>query len=91
MVIRGKGKGPLTDQRKTVSSQKSASSAVEITTEVLAQVNAYALQPVTAEQIFIGKQLLAHNGVDRDNERFPEAVLNDFATNLPGKSTLYSH
>ncbi|WP_020675552.1 hypothetical protein [Geopsychrobacter electrodiphilus] len=91
MFIKGKGKGPLTDQVKTVSSQKSASSAVAITAEILAQVNVYALQPLTAEQIFVGKQLLAHNGIDRDNERFPVAVLNDFAQTIPGKSALYSH
>ena len=88
MLIRGKGNGPLTDQKKTVSSQKSVSSAVDISSDILAKVNGYALQAVTADQVFVGKQLLAHSGIDRDNERFPESVLNDFAASLPGKSAL---
>jgi hypothetical protein len=34
---------------------------------------------------------MAHNAVDRDNERFPEALLDDFARTMPGKSLLNGH
>ena len=91
MLIRGKGKGPVTEARKQFSSKKSVTSAVKVTDEILAKVNAYALEPLTAEEIFVGKQLLAHNGIDRDTERFPEQIIDDFAKTLTGKNTLYFH
>jgi len=90
-LFRGKGKGPVNEARKQFSCQKSVTSAVEVTAEILAKINAYALEPLKAEEIFVGKQLLAHNGIDRDNERFPEQILDDFAASLPGKNTLYFH
>ncbi|MDH4319883.1 MAG: hypothetical protein OEV73_00140 [Desulfobulbaceae bacterium] len=73
------------------SGLKATAAGVEITDDILAKINRYALEAVTAEAVFVRKQLLAHNGVDRDRERFNEALLDDFATTLPGKSTLYFH
>jgi hypothetical protein len=68
-----------------------AVSGVEVTPDMLALINKFALQPLTAEQVYVRKWLMAHNGVDRDNERFPELVLQDFAMTLPGKSLLNGH
>lgn len=53
--------------------------------EQLAQINKYAMVPLTPEQVYVRKYLVANNALDRDNERFSEEVLNDFAVSLPGK------
>lgn len=57
----------------------------DITPEMLAKINVYALTPLTTEQIYVRKFLVAHNGIDRDRDRFPDDVLADFAATLPGK------
>lgn len=66
-------------------------SAEPVTTDILSTINAFALDPLTAEQVYACKFLLAHNGVDRDRERFPEPLLENFAKTLPGKSFLMAH
>lgn len=53
--------------------------------EQLAKINNYALVPLTADQVHVRRYLMAHNFIDRDNERFAEALLDDFAQTLPGK------
>lgn len=60
-------------------------------TDHLDKINQFTLKPLTAEQVFIAKFLLAHNMIDRDRERFPEMLLDDFAKTLPGKSLLDGH
>jgi hypothetical protein len=67
------------------------SAGAEITPEILAQINQYALKALNAEEVYVRKVLLAHNAVDRDRERFPEILLDDFARTLPGKSVLWGH
>lgn len=69
---------------------KSAGSAVfgkgvEVTPDMLAKINGYSRTPLTAEQVYVGKFVVAHSGIDRDNERFTPAILMDFARTLPGK------
>lgn len=68
-----------------------AAAGVEVTPEMLAKVNRWALKELTADQVYVRKYLLAHNGVDRDRERFPEEILDDFARTLPGKSFIFAH
>lgn len=63
----------------------------EVTQEILQKINTYAQQPLTEEEVYVQKYLLAHNGVDRDRERFPEDLLDDYASTLPGKSLLEVH
>ncbi|GAB63097.1 MAG: hypothetical protein DWB56_06755 [Candidatus Jettenia sp.] len=53
--------------------------------EQLAKINKFALVPLTAEQVYVRKYLMCHSGIDRDNERFHEDMLEDFARTLPGK------
>lgn len=72
-------------------SSKGASVGLTVDEAVLAKVNRFALVDLKAEQVFVRKQLLAHNGIDRDRERFPEDILDQFAATLPGKSVLYFH
>ena len=64
---------------------------VDITPEVLAKINKFAIKPLTAEEVYVRKFIMAHNAVDRDNERFSEPLLDDFAKTFPGKSFLIGH
>ncbi|GAB4567000.1 MAG: hypothetical protein Tsb0017_27480 [Geothermobacteraceae bacterium] len=89
-MIRCTGKGPL-DSHKEFAGLKGAASAIPVTDELLTRINGFALEPLAAEDVFIGKQILAHNGIDRDLERFTEDLLEQFAATLPGKSVLYFH
>lgn len=68
-----------------------AGSGAECTAEMLAKINGYALTPLTAEQVFVRKFLMAHNCIDRDNECFPLEMLDQFAGSMPGKSMLVGH
>lgn len=73
-----------------VAGSKSVSGA-EIAAAMLAKINGFALKELTSDEVYVRKCLLAHNAVDRDNERFPEPLLDDFAATLPGKSLLFGH
>lgn len=56
-----------------------------ISEDQLAKINKYALVPLKSEQVYVRKYLMAHNGIDRNVERFHEEMLEDFAKTLPGK------
>ncbi|MFW5902063.1 MAG: hypothetical protein ACOCTS_03370 [Thermodesulfobacteriota bacterium] len=62
-----------------------------VTDEQLARINKYALSPLTADDVYVRKYLIAHNMVDRDRERFSEELLDNFAATFPGKSFLFAH
>jgi hypothetical protein len=68
-----------------------AIAGADITPAMLAKINAFALSPLTAEQVYVRKFLLCHSGIDRDVERFPPQLLDNFAATLPGKSFLFVH
>ena len=68
-----------------------ASAGAEITPEMLAKINAFALVPLAVEDIYARKFLFCHSAIDRDNERFPEPLLDDFVNTFPGKSFLFAH
>lgn len=57
----------------------------------LAAINKFTRRPYAAEELYTLKLMLAHNGIDRDNERFPEAMLKDFADSGVGKGLLTDH
>ena len=61
------------------------------TPEDLAVINQRYARALTEDQVFIRKIYLCHNAVDRDGERFSEAILADFARTLPGKALMASH
>ncbi len=63
----------------------------DVTPDILAMINEYAQEPLTADDIYVQKYIMAHNGVDRDRERFPENLLDDYVHTLPGKSFLEVH
>lgn len=70
---------------------KGAVSGADVTPEMLAKINSYALSPLTAEQVYVRKFLMAHCCIDRDNECFPPEMLDQFAATMPGKSMLEGH
>jgi hypothetical protein len=61
------------------------------TEDALAMINRLAVEPVQAEDVFLGKMKLANDQYDRSDERFPKAYLDRFAATLPGKSVMRGH
>lgn len=57
----------------------------------LQKINSFALRELTPDEVYVRQFILCHNGIDRDGERFSEAILEDFKRTLPGKSVLQSH
>lgn len=70
---------------------KALGAGAEITAEQLAKINGYARVELSGDTVYVRKFLLAHNAIDRDRERFSEALLDDFARTLPGKGLLWGH
>jgi len=58
--------------------------------EQLAKINTFALEPLSAEQVYVRRYLVAHNGIDRDRERFSDELLDQFAETLVGKGMFLS-
>lgn len=82
------------DKNKTYYKQTGLISikGADVTPDMLDIINTkYAQETLAADDIYIQKELLAHNGIDRDRERFPEDLLEDYARTLPGKSLLEVH
>ncbi|MCP4259097.1 MAG: hypothetical protein GY774_16550 [Planctomycetes bacterium] len=63
----------------------------DVAPDILAKINKFAQTTLKEEDVYIQKYIMAHNGVDRDRERFPEDLLDDYARTLPGKSFLEAH
>lgn len=57
----------------------------------LAAIRAHTLRDFAAEELVVREFVLAHNGIDRDNEVMDEALLADFARTIPGKGTYINH
>ncbi|MFQ5737143.1 MAG: hypothetical protein ACE5GY_09850 [Thermodesulfobacteriota bacterium] len=76
--------------KKTKSFAASIKGA-EVTEEQAGQIRKFTLADIPSEELYVRRIRLAHNAIDRDNERFGEKVLEDFAATLPGKSLLIGH
>lgn len=63
----------------------------EITEAELRAINKLAMEPVTAEQVFIFKAVLCDNEVDRSYERFSLKALQDFKRLFLGKPVIKDH
>jgi hypothetical protein len=59
--------------------------------EQLAAINKFTRRPFKAEELYIGQMRLANNAIDRDNERFSEQILQDFARTIVRKTQLMDH
>lgn len=72
--------------------EKAASLAPhEVTEEELAAINKYALEPLTAEEVFTFKATLCDNEVDRTHERFNLDALGDLQKLFLGKTVIKDH
>ena len=59
--------------------------------DTLALINQFALHPLSPDDVYVRRMVLANDHLDRDHERFSEEVLREFARTLPGKSFLVGH
>jgi hypothetical protein len=57
----------------------------------LESINKFAPEPVSAEDVYIGRAVLANDRYDRSHERFTPEILNRFAETIVGKSVLPGH
>ncbi len=72
-------------QQQKIYFMKGLGSGKPLTDEQLAKINTYARKPLTMDQVAYVPLLMAHNGIDRDTERFNEELLAEFSQKLPGK------
>ena len=63
----------------------------EINEEELALINAQALKPLKARDVFAFRLAACNNQVDRDQERFTEATLAEMAEVFVGRTVLRDH
>lgn len=59
--------------------------------EQLAAIRAFTLRDFSEDELVVREYTLAHNGIDRDNECFAPALLDEFARTLPGKGVFIRH
>lgn len=72
--------------------QKAAHLAThELTDADMAAINKYALEPLTADQVFVFKAVLCDNEVDRQHERFTVKALTDLKKLFLGKTVIKDH
>lgn len=57
----------------------------------LSRINAYALEPLTAEGVYVRRMHLCNTQVDRSFERFTERNLRQIAKSIVGKSVMLGH
>lgn len=77
--------------QKEFGCKASVVAGAEITPEMLAKINGFALRELSADEIYVRKFLFCHSAIDRDNERFPVPLLEQFASTFPGKSFIAVH
>lgn len=65
--------------------------ADELSPDELALINAQALRPMTAEEVFVFKLAACDNAIDRDFERFTDEALEQLAKMYVGKPVLRDH
>ena len=63
----------------------------EVTEAELKAINKYALEPLTADQVFTFKAVLCDNEVDRTYERFNLKALQDLKKLFLGKTVIKDH
>ncbi|MBP3312296.1 MAG: hypothetical protein J6L72_08695 [Butyricicoccus sp.] len=72
--------------------RKSASlSTQEVTPEELKAINRYALEPLTADEVFTFKAVLCDNELDRDHEQFTQKALRDMQKMFLGRTVIKNH
>ena len=74
-----------------ISKDAGVDGALELNPEELAQINAWSRRELTAEEVYAFAVKLCDNEVDREEERFPAATLEELAPLFVGKSGLFDH
>ena len=74
-----------------ISKEAGVAGALELNPEELAQINAWSRRELTAEEVYAFAVKLCDNEVDREEERFPAATLEELAPLFVGKSGLFDH
>jgi hypothetical protein len=57
----------------------------------LALINKFTRRPFAADELYIGQLRLANNCIDRDDERYSEGMIGEFARTAVGKTFLMDH
>ncbi len=57
----------------------------------LALINKFTRRPFSADELYIGQIRLANNCIDRDDERYSEGMIGEFAKTAIGKTFLMDH
>ena len=65
--------------------------AFEVTAAVLEEINAYAVEPLAAEDVYCFSLTLCDNDIDRDYERFSKEALEGLAELFKGKTGVFDH
>ena len=73
-----------------ISKEAGVAGALELNPEELAQINAWSRREL-AEEVYAFAVKLCDNEVDREEERFPAATLEELAPLFMGKSGLFDH
>lgn len=76
---------------ETICKSAVVQKAAELTGGELALINAQALRPMAADEVFAFKLAACDNQVDRDYERFTDTALADMAKLYVGKPVLRDH
>lgn len=64
---------------------------MDLTPELLAQLNAFTRRPLTAEEVYVFKVRLCDNEIDRDSERFSLDALDNLRALFVGKTGVFDH
>ncbi len=64
---------------------------MEITPEMLTQLNTYTRRDFTADEVYIFKVRLCDNDIDRDGERFSLEALSELCKLFVGKTGIFDH
>lgn len=83
------GAHQVSTQVKSRALHTKAAAAVDDAT--LAKINELTLRPFTADELQVREYVLVHNCIDRDNECFDEALIEDFKNTLPRKGVHIIH
>lgn len=81
---------PHKSAKHSLLAAKILGGGAEIATATLAKVNRFALSPLSVEDVYVRSAIVAHSAIDRDNERFPETLLDEYAATLPGKGYFHN-
>lgn len=82
---------PIKQTNSAMHFKSAQISGMEISPNDMAQINRYALSPLSPEDVFAFKVSMAGNEIDRDFEVFPRHTLSKLASLFVGKTVVKDH